>query len=218
MIQQESIDFLRELAQNNNRDWFHRNKKRYEKELKNPWKAFIQKLIVAFQAYEPAIQIQPKDAIFRIARDVRFSKDKTPYQTHVSALISPGGRKAKEHPGFYIQLSTGVLALGGGAYFLESSTLQQVRERIAREPAYFRGLIEAENFVRHYEQIRGDQHKRIPKEFKEVHEQLPVIANKQYYYMAELPPEEILRDDIVDFVTSYYLAGKPLNDFLAEAI
>ena len=80
--------FFKDLEKNNNREWFHENKKRYEDSVKNPFHNFVEELIGGLSDIFPTLTIQPKDAIFRIHRDVRFSKDKTPYKIHASALIS----------------------------------------------------------------------------------------------------------------------------------
>jgi uncharacterized protein (TIGR02453 family) len=212
------LPFLRDLRQNNNREWYHANKKRYEKECKEPFKAFVGDLIDRLQELDPEIQIQPKDAIFRIARDTRFSKDKTPYKTHVGALVSKYGRKGKEYPGYYFHLEPGRLMLGGGAYFVERSSLDHIWNKIRLEHKRFRSIIEAPAFVQHFEQVKGEQYKRIPKEFRDFAEQEPLIANKQYFYMAELPDDKASQGNFMDFVVNYYAVGKPLNDFVAEAL
>ena len=85
--------FLKDLEKNNNREWFNENKKRYEESVKEPFYNFIDEMIMRINAIDNNVAIQPKDAIFRIYKDVRFSKDKLPYKTQVSAVISPGGRK-----------------------------------------------------------------------------------------------------------------------------
>jgi len=215
---QSIIDYLGDLQKNNNRNWYHSNKKRYEQECKVPFRAFVAELITGLQQDDPEIQIQPKDAVFRIARDTRFSKDKTPYKTHVSAIISKYGRKGKEHPGFYIHLEPGRLMLGGGAYFVERSSLDYIWNKIKVEHDRFRSLVKDKDFVEKFTEIQGERYKRIPKEYREFVKQEPYIANKQYFFMAEMPSETALRDDFLDFTLDYLRAGKPLNDFLAEAI
>lgn len=215
---QSILDYLRDLQKNNNRDWYHSHKKRYEKECKQPFRDFIGELILGLQADDPQIQIEPKDAVFRIARDTRFSRDKTPYKTHVGALISKYGRRGKEHPGFYFHLEPGRLMLGGGAYFVERSSLDHIWHKIQLEHDRFRSIIEDKNFVEKFEEVKGDRYKRIPKEYRDFAEQEPLIANKQYFFMTEMPSETALQDDFLDFTLDYFRAGKPLNDFLAEAI
>lgn len=219
MLQENFRIFLKDLSQNNHREWFHANKKRYEKEMKKPFQVLVRDLITGIQtSFDPEIQIQPKDAIFRINRDIRFSKDKTPYKTHASAIISKMGRKGKEYPGYYVHIDIGALMLGGGAYFLPKEALFKVRQHIQNHPNKFRSIIENKNFIEKFGTVKGDKNKRIPKEFKQAFEKESLIANKQFYFMAELPPTEIHRADFVDFVIDYLKAGKVLNDFLVEAL
>ena len=109
------LDFFKELAANNNKDWFDANRKRYDKSVKEPFKAFVADLISESQKIDPSIDIEAKDAIFRINRDIRFSKDKTPYKLDRSAIISAAGRKDHSIPGFYIALGPDKTYLGGGA-------------------------------------------------------------------------------------------------------
>ena len=93
------IGFFSDLENNNNRDWFHENKKRYETSVKGPFESLVSALISELSKVYPEMTITPKDAIFRINRDIRFSKDKSPYKTHMAALISPGGKKDKTTSG-----------------------------------------------------------------------------------------------------------------------
>ncbi|MEN0004064.1 MAG: DUF2461 domain-containing protein [Bacteroidota bacterium] len=219
MLTQESLDFLKDLTQNNNREWFHSNKKRYENHLKKPFVNLVGAFIERFQQHDPGIQIAPKDAIFRINRDIRFSKDKSPYKTNVSAIISPKGRKGKEYPGFYLHIERGRLMMGGGAYFMEKDTLYQLRQSIIHQLDRFQQLYQDPTFQEKFEEgIQGDKNKRLPKEFQEAAAKEPYVANKQFYYMAELDPKHILQDDFLDFAESYYLASKPFNDFLVEGM
>ncbi len=94
------LSYLKDLKNNNNRDWFHENKKRYESDLKKPFLQLLEQLIQRLQSFSPEIQITPKEAIFRINRDIRFSKDKSPNKTHVAAILSKYGRKSKGYPGY----------------------------------------------------------------------------------------------------------------------
>ncbi len=218
MLTQQSLDFLKDLSQNNNREWYHDHKKRYEKELKKPFEKLVASIISEVQKVDSEIDVPAKKAIFRIYRDTRFSKDKTPYKTHVSAIIAPGGTKNKEYPGFYLHVEPGMLMMGGGAYFLETQTLHQVREFITRNTDRFHALVTDSTFVAKYENVRGEQNKRLPKELTEVADKQPLLYNKQFYYMAELPPEHVLREDFLEYLMEYYLAAKPMKDFLKEAL
>jgi uncharacterized protein (TIGR02453 family) len=218
MLTQQSLDFLKDLAQNNNREWYHDNKKRYEKELKKPFENLVTAVIAEVQKVDPEVEIPARKAIFRIYRDTRFSKDKTPYKTHVSAIIGPGGTKNKMYPGFYLHVEPGMLMLGGGAYFLDTQSLYQVREFIMQNKDRFNQLITDPTFVAKYETLRGEQNKRLPKELTKAAEEQPLLYNKQFYFMAELPPDHVLREDFLDFMMEYYMAAKPVKDFLKEAL
>ena len=125
------LDFFKELAANNHKDWFDANRKRYEKSVKDPFKAFVQEMIDRVRAEDSSVQIEPKDAIFRVNRDIRFSKDKTPYKTQMSAIVSPGGKKDKTTPGIYMELGPENLKIYGGAHMLDKEQLLAIRETIA---------------------------------------------------------------------------------------
>ncbi|MFK8103963.1 MAG: DUF2461 domain-containing protein [Saprospiraceae bacterium] len=218
MLHPDFLEFLKDLTNNNQRDWFHANKKRYEKTLKEPFKELVQTLIKGTQKFDPTVQIEPKDAIFRINRDIRFSADKSPYKTHVSALISKGGRRDKTLPGYYLQIGQGSLMIGGGAYFLEKEMLQKVRTHILQNPSVIGKIEKSKAFTEKFGEIKGDKNKRYDKSFMAIADQQPLIANKQFYFMAELDPKLVLEKDFVKMVLSYFKTGKRLNDFIIEAL
>lgn len=212
------LNFFKELAENNHREWFHANKKTYEKEVKGPFKAFVQELIDRAGEIDPEIAIDPKNAIFRINRDVRFAKDKSPYKLSNSAVVSAGGKKEKSRPGgFYVELSAAHLRIYQGAYMLDKDPLMFLREQIAEHADEFNKLISDKDFVETYGEVRGEKHKRLPKELKEAAEIQPLIFNKQFYYFTELPPETILQDDVIDMIMERYKIGKPVAEFLGRA-
>ena len=213
------LNFLADLEANNNREWFQSKKAFYEKEVKQPFEAFIGSIIHEIQSHaDSRIWITPKQAIFRLHRDTRFSGDKAPYKTHLAAVISPFGTKSKEFPGFYIQISPEKLWLGGGAYFLEKETLQRVRETIAEAGEDFLALIQAPDFVQHFRSLQGEKNKRLTGDMAELAAAMPILYNKQFYYMAELEPEQILRPDALQVVMRYYRAALPLCAFLEKAV
>jgi len=218
MLDQTQLDFLRDLRQNNTREWFHANKQRYERELKGPFVAFIAALIKRLQQYDPAIQIEPQQAMYRIHRDVRFSKDKTPYNRHISAIISRYGRKNASYPGLYFRLDEGMLTFGGGVYYLEKTALEQLRQKISQEPQRLQQIVDEAAFRDKYGTIQGEQYKRIPVAYKELAQSQPLLANKQFYALHEMPSERILEQDLLDMAEEHFLAVRPLNRFLAEAI
>ncbi len=215
-IPKDFLPFLKDLKKNNNKEWFHTNKKRYEASLKEPFKALVGEVISLLQKQEPAIQIEPKHAIFRINRDVRFSKNKSPYKTNVGAIISPYGKKQKDYPGYYLHIEGGNLMIGGGMYFLQSPDLQKMRKHIAANMTRFNKLLKAKKFTSTYGAIQGEANKRIPKEFREIAEKQPLIANKQFYFMSEHDPKKVLAKDPAKFIVKTMLSAKDLNLFMRE--
>lgn len=215
---QDFIDFFNELNKNNNRDWFNANKQRYIESVKDPFYHFIEEMIHNIHDEDKSITLTPKEAIFRIYKDVRFSKDKLPYKTTASAIISPGGRKDFTTPGTYIEMDFNGIRIYGGAYFLEKVQLQNLREYISGNLNKFQKLLNEKDFKRKFGGLKGEQHKRIPKEFKEVAEKEPLIMNKQFYFVAELGSKKITSPTLVETLMKLYAIGKPMNKFLAKGI
>ena len=224
MLSSDSLQFLYDLSQNNNRDWFEKNKKRYETALKKPFEATVAAIIERVRHFEPNYgPLLPKDCIFRIYRDTRFSKDKTPYKTNVAAAFNPKGIKASaeamSYPGYYLHLEFGSLWIGGGGYFLDKEPLHRVRTAIAQDPEAFHALLAAPDFVEKFGGLaKSEVNKVLPPELKAAAQQEPLIFNKQFYFMSEMDPEMALRADFPDFIASYFRAGKPLNDWLRGLI
>ena len=210
--------FLRQLEKNNEREWFKANKKRYEDQLKKPFEAFVQVMIDRLQEKDPEVVITPKDAIFRIYRDTRFSKDKTPYKTHLSAVIAKGGRKDFSSPGMYLQFGAHDARYYSGAYAPSKDQLYKIREAIAANPKKFKSIISNKKFVENFGEIQGEKNKRIPKEFREAAEKQPLIFNKGFYCYKILDEEVILQDDLPNVLMDLYKIVRPLNNFLAEAM
>jgi len=204
-----------ELAGNNNKEWFDANRNRYEKDVREPFKVFVADLLGAMKKVDPAIDLEPKDCIFRINRDIRFSKDKTPYKLHMSAAISRGGRKDMENPGIYVQLDPEHTRIYSGVYMAEKNTLHAIRERIAAEPQKLDQLRKAKAFKTLFSgEIHGEKNKVLPKEFKAVADEQPLIFNKAFYYFNKLDPETCLRDDLVKLCIDHFKAAQPINAFL----
>ena len=210
--------FLRELAANNDRDWFQANKKRYEKSVKKPFNDFVEEMIGRMRIEDDSIEIAPKDAIFRIHRDVRFSADKSPYKTHVSAVISPRGRKDTTHPGLYFQFGGDSIMLAGGAYQLDKDRLLKVRHYIMENMEEFAAAVEDSTFVNRWGEIRGERNKILPKEFRAAAEEQPLLFNKAFYYSAEPDAAFIDTDDLAEDLMAYYHDSASVRDFLLKAL
>ena len=158
-ISKEFVNFLIDLEFNNNREWFLANKPRYEKVVKEPFLNLIEELRLRLLPAEPYLaDIEAKKMIFRLHRDTRFGKDKSPYKTHLSALISPTGTKDKCFPSHYLQISSKEIFIAGGIYwFEEKELLLRVRNYILQNNKQFTKLISDKNFVEKYGEIKGDK-------------------------------------------------------------
>ena len=215
---QDYIDFFTELNKNNQREWFHANKKRYEKSVKIPFATFINDLISAVSDLEEPIPMEAKDAIFRINRDIRFSADKSPYKDHMAAIVSPYGKKDHTHPGIYIQANHIDVRLYSGCHSLDKNQLQQLREYIAEKPDEFESLISDAKFVKTFGEIRGEKNKRIPKELIEAAEKQPLIYNKSFYFFKSSSPEILLKKNLIKDLMDSYSVSRSLRLFLNEGI
>ena len=215
----EFNDFFKDLSKNNNTEWFHNNKKRYEEFVKEPFEDFVVEMISRLQKEDPEINILPKDAIFRINRDLRFSRDKKPYKEWVSAVISKTGKKDKSYPGIYFHIGLKGLMLGGGLHMLEKDALEKVRQYIQRNSAEFTKLVQDKEFKKMFGELKGERNKVLPSEFKKDAEKQPYLANKEFYFIAEYKgTKTILRDDLAEFMMSHYKAGKSLSSYLKKAL
>ncbi len=210
--------FFEGLKENNNREWFHENKKLYETAVKEPFAELVEDLINRIRGEDAGFDLQPKDAIFRINRDIRFSQNKDPYKINVAASISSAGRKSLETPGFYLHFGVDEMMTGGGAYMVDKENIRKIRTAIAASPDEFAALISDKVFKQKYGEIRGEKNKVIPQEFRAAHAHQPLIANKQFYYIAELKPDFLLKDDLPEQLMEYYYAGQPVNAFLRHAM
>jgi uncharacterized protein (TIGR02453 family) len=168
--------------------------------------------------FDKALRIPVNDAMFRIQKDTRFSRDKTPFNTHMGANISHGGKKSKEFPGFFFRFAPDKIMVGGGSFELEKDNLIRVRHHIEDEMDRFNAIVEDDNFVQKFGGLQGDRNKVVPKDLRELYEEQPFIANKQFYYETELDANLALDENLPDVLMEYFHAGKPLNDFLKEAI
>lgn len=206
--------FFIELAANNNKDWFHANRTRYENVVKQPFERFVGEMITRVAKVDPKVRIEPKEAIFRINRDVRFSKDKAPYKLNRSALISAAGRKDMNAPGIYFELGPEAVRIYGGAYIPDKDALLRIRSRIAKDLTKFRKLREDKDFIKRFGTVQGEANKRLPPEFQAAAAKEPLLYNKQFYYGAELPPKLVTSPKLPDLLMEHYAAMAPMNAFL----
>ena len=207
--------FFIELAANNNREWFEAQRKRYEASVKEPFEAFVAAAIGQVSRIDKEVQLTPKEAIFRIHRDVRFSRDKSPYKLRMSAVVAPEGRKDPNGTGMYFEVGPESVAFYGGQYMPDRERLQQLRQHIAADLGQFKKLRTAKAFVDRFGEIQGERNKVVPKEFKEALAKEPLLANKQFYFVAELPPTTVTDPRLLDLLVEHYKVMRPMCRFLA---
>ncbi|MCE2682563.1 MAG: DUF2461 domain-containing protein [Cryomorphaceae bacterium] len=217
-----TADFLKffiELAPNNNKDWFDLNRKRYETSVREPFRHFVQHLIDVLAVKQTEFKgLEAKDCIFRINRDIRFSKDKTPYKMNVSAIISPNGKKSQAVNGVYFELGPEHVRVYGGIYEIDKDDLLAVREGIAANLDGFKKAYSNPKFVKVFNHMIGEKNKIIPKELRQAAEVEPLIFNKQWYFYAQFDAEDILREDLDAVILNCYEAGKPVEEFFSKLI
>lgn len=211
--------FFQELAANNNKEWFDANRKRYEKSVKEPFKAFTQHLIDTLAKKEPAFkELRASDCIFRINRDIRFSKDKTPYKTQCSAVISPNGKKSNSIHGIYFEFGPAHVRAYGGVYEIEKDDLYALREGIANNLTAFQKLYSDKKFKALFGEIHGEQNKKLDKDFLEAAAQEPLIFNKQFYFYSTFEAETLLDPNLDQLMMECYQTGRPLELFFNQFI
>lgn len=218
---QAFIDFFKGLAANNNKEWFDENRKTYHQEVKDPFYQLVADVIEQLAQYDEKLAtLQVKNVVFRINRDIRFSKDKTPYKLHVSAALSPNGRKDMEYPGLYLHLNIDTCNFGGGCYMPSKANLAKIRQFMVDQPKKMQHALADRTFTKVYGQLEpGEKNKILPKEFKAYGDEHPLLFNKQFFAMADYEGEStILRPNLLDFIVNHYLALQPLNKVLKEAM
>lgn len=210
--------FFKELAANNIKEWFDENRSRYAKSVKEPYERFVADLVTELRKSEPDLEADPKKALFRINRDIRFSKDKMPYKLNRAAYISKYGRKSVTWPGYYIQLGPEYVMLGGGSHQPDKEGLSAIRHAIARRPEELHKAF-TPHFKETYGEIKGEENKRLPdKELTRAAEREPLIYKKQFFYTAEFPSNIIIDDRLLEFVVEKLHDGKPVHEFLKRVL
>jgi len=212
------LDFFKSLAANNHKEWFDANRVNYLKNVKEPFLLFVEALIAETSKIDSEINILPKDAVFRINRDVRFSKDKSAYKLQMAAIISKYGKKDNAYPGLYLEFGPEKLGVYGGLYSPTTQELAKVREAIVNNFEQFNQLVSSEIFKKYFDEIRGAKNKRIDKKFAEKALLQDLLLNKQWYYMANLDAEIIVSPQLMPIIIEHFKAMKALNDFFKRAL
>ncbi len=210
-------DFLRRLAENNNREWFAAHKPEYER-IRAAWLEDLQKLIDRMALFEPSLaHVQARDCVYRIYRDTRFSHDKTPLKTYFSALISPTGRHC-DRACYYFHQGVDVSALYGGVWCPEPQVLKKLRKAIVDNIEEFRGIVEAPDVLKYFPGWYGRQLKTAPKGYDRDHPDIEFLRLTEFGKEHLLPPQFFEQPDWIERTARLYEILKPMNDFLNYSI
>lgn len=211
------LEFLTDLSANNNREWYNANKKRYEESREKI--LFLTDVVInEIRKFDSEIPpLSPKDCVFRIFRDVRFSNDKRPYKTNFGAFIAKGGRKSM-YAGYYFHIDpTGSFA-GGGVYMPQAEPLKAIRNYMAENGGEFLEIINNRNFKKIYPAMYDDKLKTVPKGFPKDHEYIELLKYKSFVFSSEITNSEISSDDLISKIVDSFRELHPVNRFLNEAL
>jgi uncharacterized protein (TIGR02453 family) len=211
------LEFLKKLEKNNHKEWFDAHKKEYDA-LRKEWISFIQTVITGAATFDPDIaHLEAKNCIFRINRDVRFSKDKSPYKTNFGASMSKGGKKS-EMCGYYIHLQPGECFIAGGAYAPMPEKLAAIRQEIDYNHEEFKKIVSSKSFREHFGSLSGEQLSRPPKGYEADNPAIGFLKHKSFLAYKKISDKEAMSDAFEKEILKIFRAVKPLNDFLNTAI
>jgi uncharacterized protein (TIGR02453 family) len=212
MLSQSTLQFLKELAENNNRDWFTENRKRYETAKKDLEK-LVEAVLKGVNEFESLPNTEVKDCIFRINRDVRFSKDKSPYKQWFSAAVGPGGRHSGRTD-FYLHIQPGESFLGAGMWAPTPKHLAKFRQEIDFNPQELKGIIEAPAFRDYFPEIWGESLQRMPKGYPETHPDIALLKRKQLFFMHKYSDADVMSPGFAAEIVKGCRLIKPFCDYL----
>ena len=213
------LKFLKDIARNNDRAWFEKNKLKYL-EAKNDFDDFLAALLPELIKFDDSlVTLNPKKLAFRIYRDVRFSKDKKPYKINMGAGISPNGKLIQE-PGYYLHIEPGNKSmLAGGTYMPDAANLAKIRQEIDYNTKGFLNVLNNKKFKKLFPKLGDfDKLKTAPKGYPKDHPHLELLKNKSYIVSHVFTDVEVKDKKFLKNVTACCKTLKPFNDFLKEAI
>lgn len=217
MSLKKSLQFIKKLNKNNNREWFHDNKPLFL-EVKNEFEAFVKLMILEISKFDKVVEyVDSKDCIFRIYRDVRFSKDKTPYKKHLAAYIAVGGRKSP-YAGYYIHIEPNNSFLCGGIYKPDSKNLKLIRDGILDYFEKYESLLKDGEFSKYFDGVHGEKLKSAPRGFAKDSPHIELIKNKDYVVIHKVEDEFWLGKDVVNNILDVFKSQKTFNYFLNDLI
>ena len=209
----QTLDFLADLVQNNNRDWFHANRSRYDA-AKAELCGVVERVLTSMSAFEPLANTAVKDCIFRINRDIRFTKDKAPYKSNLAFAIGPGGR----HSGridYYVHIQPGNQSfLGAGMWQPTPANLAKFRQEVDYNVAELKDIIEADAFRTYFPEASGEVMKTTPKGYPADHPEIELLRRKELFFIHRYTDKEVLKANFADEIVRGSRILKPYCDLL----
>jgi len=214
-IEKSTIQFLEKLKKNNNRDWFQTNKKEYETAHLNVID-FTSTLLERLSAHDNIETPSGKKALYRIYRDVRFSKDKSPYKNWFAGGFKRASKNLRG--GYYFHLEPGSVFAAGGFWGPNKDDLQLIRQQIQADPAPLRKILASKSFKAHFGALRGEQLKTCPKGFDKEDPAVDLLRFKQFIVSKEISPSLLTSPKLLGEIEESFLAMRPLFDYMSEIL
>ena len=216
-FKRDAIQFLVELSANNDRAWFQPRKADYERLLKEPMEQLCVALSERFAERGVPLEADPRSSVFRIYRDTRFSKDKTPYKTHISASFPLRGTKKQQHgDGAYFHFQPGEMFIGGGMWHAEKPRIDAFRSALMKKPDKVRAAFEDPGFVKVFKEVKSeDELKRVPAGYPADHPMADMFRWKDVIFGRRLSDAQVLSAKLPDTLADSYTAALPVLRFLA---
>ncbi len=205
------FNFLEELRANNNRPWFNENKERYKGHYEY-FKQFADKLTARMNEEDQIEQVK----VYRIYRDIRFSKDKTPYKTNFSGHLTRATKQRRG--GYYFHIEPGKSFVGGGFWGPNSGDLKRIRQEIAADDKPLREIISSPSFVETFGQLQGEQVKTAPKGYSKDHPAIDLLRYKQFLISRHFSDEEVLSDNFLEHIVRTFVYMRPFFDYMSEVL
>lgn len=216
LLSQKNLAFIQELAENNNRDWFNANKADYEVNREQVI-AFAEALLARMNEHDVLETPSGKKSLFRIYRDVRFSKDKSPYKTHWSGSFKRASKFRRG--GYYFHIEPGNQSfIAGGFWAPNKEDLARIREEIALASDELREIIQNKEFVDAFGSLQGEQLKSAPKGYEKDHPAIDLLRYKQFIVVKPFSDEEVLRPDFVEQVNGIFQKMRPFFDYMSDVL
>lgn len=214
---EQVLQFLRDLSENNNRLWFQENQERYRQSREKM--LFVTDLLISeISKFDPEIPLMdPKDCMFRIFRDIRFSPDKRPYKTNFGSFISKGGRKSM-YAGYYFHIEPGGSFAGGGVYMPQGGPLKAIRLHLEQHSTDFFEIVNDPEFKAVYPQMMDHRLKTAPMGFAKDHPLIDLLRYKSFVFSRDIGDEVLLNGDFIGQTVEAFRQLQPANQFLNEAL